>query len=69
MNTIMFYLGALALFGLSTVLIGETSPYSRSVGPTFERKRKRRLVGQIVLVMATLSLGIGVLAQFVSSNP
>jgi hypothetical protein len=64
----MFYLGSLALFGLSITLIKGASPYSQSSCIAFEKKRKHRLVGQVLLVMAALTLGIGILAQLVSSS-
>jgi hypothetical protein len=69
MNTMAFYLGALALGGFSVILIRSASPYSLSGCSVYERKRNRRLIGVILLVVATLFLGIGGLAQFVSSNP
>ena len=64
----MFYLGALALFGLSAILIRDASPFSRASCFAYEKIRKRKLFGQILLVVATLALGIGVLSQLVSSN-
>jgi hypothetical protein len=64
----MFYLGSLALFGLSATLIREASPFSRLGCFAYEKKRKLKLVGQILLVVATLALGIGVLSQFVSGH-
>jgi putative flippase GtrA len=64
-----FYCGAGMLFGFSVILIRGTSPYSLSDYFTYETKRKLRLVGMLLLVMATLSLGIGVVIQFFSSIP
>ena len=64
----MFYLGSLVLFGLSVTLIRGASPYSRLGCLAYEKKRKHRLVGQILLIMAMLALGIGVVSQFVSVN-
>ena len=69
MNIMMFYLGALALFGLSAILIRDTSPFSRMGCATYERKRRRWLMGVILLIMATLALGIGMLAHFFSGSP
>jgi uncharacterized membrane protein len=65
----MFYLGSLALFGISATLIRGASPYSQSGCFAFEKKRKHKLVGQILLVMAIFALGIAVLAQFFSTPP
>jgi hypothetical protein len=67
MITIMFYLGALGLFGLGSLLIRHTSPYSRSGGAKYERKRTRKIVGVILLIAGVLLLGLGVLRQFFSS--
>ena len=64
----MFYLGSIALFGISVTLIKGASPYSQLSCIAYEKKRKHRLVGQILLVMATLALGIGALSQVVSSS-
>ena len=69
MNSVIFYLGALALFGLFTIFNKKTSPWSRSGGIKYVKKRKRKLIGKILLIIATLSLGLGVLTQFFSSNP
>jgi len=74
MNTMDFYLGALALCALSATLIRETSPYPRSGDPIKyqtmmmpERKGARVFVGRILLGIALLSAGAGLLAQLQSS--
>jgi hypothetical protein len=67
MNTMMFYLGALVLCGLSALLIRERPNYSRSAAPTSERKRTQRLLGRILLGFAVFFTGMGVLTQFLSS--
>jgi len=63
----IFYVGTAVLVALSGVLVKQTSPYSRVGGYEYEKRMTRRLLGKILLVMAPLSLAIGVLAQF-SSN-
>ena len=68
MNPIVFYLGAGALTGLSVKLFKETSPYSRTGGSEYEKRRSRRLAGKLLLVAAAFSLGIGLLAQLSASN-
>ena len=72
MNTMVFYLGALTLCGLSVILIREASPYPLSAGAgssTEERISMRRLAGRILLIIAALSAGMGVLAQFFFGSP
>ena len=64
----MFYLGSLALFGLSATFLRGASPYSESGCYAYEKNRKYRLVGQILLIMAIFALGIAVLSQFYSSH-
>ena len=69
MNAMMYYLGSLALCGLSFILFKGTSPFAPIGSSIYEKRRTRRLVAKIILVIATFALGIGVLAQFSSSNP
>ena len=64
----MFYLGALGLFVLGSLLLRNTSPYSRVGGVTYDKRRKRRSIGVILLFAGAILLGIAVLRQFVSSN-
>jgi hypothetical protein len=67
MITIVFYLGAVGLFGLGALLLRKTSPYSRVGGIRYERKRTRKIVGAILLIAAALLLGLGLLNEFFSS--
>jgi uncharacterized membrane protein len=67
MITILFYLGAAGLFGLGAFLVRKTSPYSRVGGTQYERKRKRKIIGAILLIAAALLLGLGLLNQFFSN--
>jgi hypothetical protein len=67
MITILFYLGAAGLFGLGAFLLRKTSPYSRVGGIKYERKRKRRIIGEILLIAGALLLGLGILNEFFSS--
>ena len=73
MNTMVFYLGALALCGLSVILIREASPYSLSTGSSGtsmeERISRRRLAGRILLGVAALSAGMGILVQCFYGTP
>jgi len=71
MNALIFYLGAVALCGLSVILIRQTSTYSLSEGPIKYEPVTRSgranmcvFVGRILLVIAALAAGMGVLAQF-----
>jgi len=67
MMALMFYLGSLGLFVLGSLLIRNTSPYSRSGGTEYERKRTRKIVGEILLIAGALLLGLAMLSQFASS--
>jgi len=68
MNTMVYYLGSLALFGFSSVLFRGTSPFLPIDCSTYERRRARRVVGVILLIGGALVLGIGLLAQFFSGG-
>jgi accessory gene regulator protein AgrB len=65
---IFSYLGALVLFVLGVLCIWHTSPYSRVGGAIYEKRRKRRGLGVILLFAAVLLLGMGVLTQFFSGS-
>jgi hypothetical protein len=69
MKTLMFYLGALGLFSLGSYLIRKSSPYTRSGGTKYERRVKRKVLGEILLIAAALLLGLAVLSQFFSGFP
>ena len=69
MIAIMFYLGALGLFGLGGFLIGNTSPYTRAGGAKYERRRRLKTLGGILLIAGLLLLGMAVLTQIVSGAP
>jgi hypothetical protein len=64
--TLTFYLGSLGLFVLGGLLIRKTSPYSRSGGTKYERRRRRKIAGEILLIAGALLLGLAILSQFIS---
>jgi uncharacterized membrane protein len=66
MMTLMFYLGAITLFGLGSLFIRHTSPYTRKGGAEYEKRKKRRLIGVALLIVAAFILVIGLLSQFSS---
>jgi hypothetical protein len=63
MNPVVFYLAACALFGFSAMLLRRTSPYSRCGGAAYEKRRIRRLVGEILIIAATIVVAVGIIAQ------
>jgi hypothetical protein len=63
----MFYLGAIGL-GLAPFFFRNTSPYSRSGGSEYEKKRLRRMIGIVVLVMAGLLLMFALAGEFAKAN-
>ncbi len=69
MDSLVFFLGALALIGFSFLLVWNTSPYADCSSGVYEKKRARRLVGRIVLFMGMLALGISVLSEYYATNP
>jgi len=68
MNTIAFYLGAVALSILGLLCLRHTSPYTRAGGDKFEKRGKRRLIGYLLFVVAGLSLIMALIAQ-ISNAP
>jgi hypothetical protein len=67
MNPIMMYLGALGLFGLGSLLIRNTAAYSRLSSAEYQKRKKRKIAGQILLIAAVLLFGLAMVAQFVLS--
>ena len=67
MNPIMFYLGALGLLILGSLLIQNSTTYSTAGGTKFERRMKRKMAGVLFLIAAGLLIGLAVLSQFYSS--
>jgi hypothetical protein len=70
MNAMILDLGAVALCSLSVALMKETTSYSLSDYPikyervvTSDKNSKRVLVGRLLLGIAILFAGIGLLAQ------
>jgi hypothetical protein len=51
--------------GISAVLLNRTSPYSQTGCFSFEKNRKYRVLGQILLITGLFALGIAVLSQFI----
>ena len=69
MKTIPFFLAALGLYGLGAYFMRNTHPCSRAGGDNYLRRDRRRLLGKTFLALATLSLAIGLFAEFIKSNP
>jgi cell division septal protein FtsQ len=67
MDPITIYLGALGLFGLGAFFTRKTPRGLRLGGAKYERRRKRKILGVILLIAAVLLLVLGVLTQFTSS--
>jgi len=66
MSAIVFYLFSVVLFGLGTLCLRKTSPYSRAGGTSYEKKMTRKVIGEIIMVAAALSFGLAILTQFFS---
>jgi hypothetical protein len=67
MNPLAIYLGALGLFGFGSIFIRNTNCYSRTNGAKNERKRKRKILGELLLIAAIVLLVLAVVTQMVSS--
>jgi tetratricopeptide (TPR) repeat protein len=68
MNTLAFYLGALALFGLGALCLWNTSVLTHSGGPEFLAKRRRRIAGILVMMVAATALITALISQFSSGG-
>jgi Tfp pilus assembly protein PilF len=68
MNPVVVYLGVLGIFILGAFLIRNTSIRIRVGAPEYERKRRRRSVGTILMLSAVFCAGIVALSQYFSSN-
>jgi len=64
-----FYLVALALAGLGSLCILNTSPYTRQGGKRYERRRRFREIAVVFWVLSGVILGLGLVVEFVSRNP
>jgi hypothetical protein len=69
MNILVFYLGALSLYGAGAFCLRHTSPYSRAGGDDYLRRDRRRLIAKTLLALATLSLATGLLVQLINISP
>jgi phage shock protein PspC (stress-responsive transcriptional regulator) len=54
---------AVVLYILSALCMRNTHPYAGSRGEKFESKQERRRVGTVLWVVATLLVGVAILAQ------
>ena len=57
-----FYPTAVVLFVVGAALMRDTDYYSQGGGDTYQRRRTRRLIGEMVLLTAALALGIAILS-------
>ena len=62
MSTYAFYLITLVLLAIGAALMWDTDPYTLGGGDTYQKKRARRLVGEMLLGTAALSLGIALIS-------
>lgn len=68
MNFLMFYLGAFVLLCLGALFLRNTSARGRMGGAEFEARRKRRMIGNILIAAAAVSLTTGIITQVFSEN-
>jgi hypothetical protein len=68
-NSLNFIFGAVLLLGLAWLLTRNTEPYCDCGPEGYQWRRRRRLVGNILLVMAGLAFIIAALGFIVSAAP
>jgi len=68
MSTFIFYTAAVALCGVSTILIHRSTSYTVPAGVNTAVKPKLRLAGRVLIAVAAVSAGMGVVAQIVSAH-
>ena len=66
MNTFIFYLAAVTLCGLSTILIRNATVCSVAANMSNEVRSRCRLVGRVLIAVAAVFASIGVVAQYSS---
>ena len=64
MNPIHLYCAGATLYALGSLMLRNTEKYRSDGGSSFERMQTRRTLGFIVLIAATMVVGMGLLAQF-----
>jgi hypothetical protein len=65
----IYFIGAVILAVVSTLLISGTSPYQMCDSPTFKQRQRRRLIAIILYIAASLSLVIAIISQFLLVSP
>jgi uncharacterized membrane protein len=68
MGTFIFYTAAVALCGVSTILIHSSTSYAVPLKVNTALKPKLRLAGRVLIAIAAVSAGMGVVAQIVSTH-
>ncbi len=68
MSIFIFYTAAVALCGVSTILIHSSTSYPVPVKVNAAVKPKLRLAGRVLIAIAAVSAGMGVVAQIVSAH-
>jgi hypothetical protein len=64
----LLFVGSAVLFGLGSLFMKNTHPYSGPKYEPFESKQKRRRIGTVLYVLASLVLGIAVLVHILVSK-
>ena len=68
MNTFICYLLAVALCGISTVLIRNATAYTMATNVRAEIRGKCLLMGRVLIAIAAVSAGMGAITQFGSMH-
>jgi hypothetical protein len=64
-SSVVFYFGAASLYAAGILCLRHTHPYSRAGGDGYLRRDRRRMLGRILFIAATLCLGMAGMIQYV----
>lgn len=68
MDAKLLFFAAIGFYILGALFMRNTHPYSGSHHEPFESKQQRRLIGMILVSLASLLLGVGLLYQYLISK-
>lgn len=67
-TAVLFFLGAIALIALGALVLRNTTSLARIGGMQFERRRRRRMIGRVLLVSAGILAVVGGITLYYSSD-
>jgi drug/metabolite transporter (DMT)-like permease len=67
-NPVFFYCAALGAFVVGVLCMVKTSTHSSVGGDMYERRKNRRIAGQILMIAGALLVGIAIMSQYNPPN-